>query len=801
MQSRAAKEETEYAISQRRKSIRGSASSKELDTLSFFTDLTAEAKSGKFDPVFCRSKELDEIYRILSRNRRNCVWLVGEPKVGKFAIVRELARQISNQETADFLKGSNLYKVSLTGFDWPRYFQMAEDDNQDMINIYDEHKKGNICYMDCNEINLNTTIELPNFGLLLNNPYSFTIVSSTKSQFDDMTKEYPYLLGLFETINVEPLDTDDTITCLRGLRHSLELRHKICISDDALVTAATLSQRYFKNEISLTKSLEILDSLGEFYGQEFKEISQWLKIKRAESDEFKTNFLSGNRIWNADRVGYDTMSEVDLYKDKQLKKLRDDESWLEAGTNFYVMNKEFFKKYEELLIELIELDQQSSARDRLPEQKDIGYFRSLRIQGLLGLIDSYYVSQQYFPFDEELVIGDYPYPAEIGSYLDYKNGLPDQEFEAIKESLKKIEYGFEPNYVIESENVRRFISKITGVKISDPSNSDRERYLKMEEILGERVKGQNEAISQISTALRRARFGLNDPNRPLGTFLFLGRTGVGKTELAKALADFLFDDEKAMVRLDMSEFTNEYRVSTIIGSPRGYYNSEMGGALTEAVKKTPECVVLLDEIEKAHPSVYNIFLQVFDDGRLTDGSGETVDFTKTLIIMTSNLGSKTLSKNSKRAGFGVTEDSLDKKQEFERAAMKELRERMSTEFINRIDSQVFFNPLEKKVIKEIAEKEFTKLGNRLLDNKNITLHPDEAAIGLAVEKGYDQEMGARPLRRLIEQVVGNLIVDECLRLGYEKDVDIAISATDGENPQFKLTITPKVTERSPEFQR
>jgi ATP-dependent Clp protease ATP-binding subunit ClpB len=762
-----------------------------LDDLSFFSDLTAEAKKGLFEPVLCRSKELDEIYRIFRKKTQNWVWLVGDPRVGRSAIIRELARRIAAEKTPDFLRGNHIYKVDLKEFDQNRYEIISRDADT---------KINNICYINLNKTNLSTIAEQSNLRFLLNVANSLIVFSSTKSQFDVVTKEFPFLQDLFEPISVEPLDIDDTITCLRGLRHSLELQYKICFSDDALVATATLSKRHFKNEPLLAKSLDILYVLGDIYSQKLKGISQQLITKRDELDELKTNFLNENRIWDPDRADYQTMSEAELWSYKKGTILKQDEFQLEDEENFYNLNGDFFKIYQEVLSELIELNEQSAIQVCFPEQKEIGYFRTLKIQKLLELTDSYFEYLTIRPVNDSQSGADV-YPRSLALYLDYEKGPQDAEFEELKSSIKEILIGYKPKYLITSEDAKEYISKISGIKISDEFNSKMEKYQKIEQILGKRVKGQSEAISQIATSLRRADFGLNDPNRPVGTFLFLGRTGVGKTELAKALAKFMFDDEKAMVRLDMSEYNTEHRVWNLIGPSRGYRDSEMGGVLTEAVKKTPECVVLLDEIEKAHPSVYNIFLQVFDDGRLTDGLGETVDFTKTLIIMTSNLGSKTLSKISKRAGFGATEDSLDKKQEFERAAMKELRERMSPEFINRIDSQVYFNSLSEDVIKEIAINEFSKLGDRLLDNKKITLHPDEAAIGLAVEKGYDEEMGARPLRRLIEQEVGNLIVDECLRLGYEKDVDIAISATDGENPQFKLTITPKVTERSSEFQR
>ncbi len=688
-------------------------------------DLVDLARKGKLDPVIGRDEEIRRVIQVLSRRTKNNPVLIGEPGVGKTAIAEGLALRIVNGDVPEGLKNKGLYSLDMGALIAGAKFRGEfEDRLKAVLKDIDAAEGQMILFID----ELHTVVgagaaegAVDASNLLkpaLARGELRCIGATTLDEYRKHIEKDAALERRFQPVFVGEPSVEDTIAILRGLKERYDIHHGVRIKDSALVTAATLSQRYISDRYLPDKAIDLIDEAASRLRMEIDSMP-------TELDEIERKI---------------TQLEIER---EALKKEKDAES------------KKRMEKQERHLSELRE--ECSALRAQWENEKKI----IKEIQTLNSNIDQARLDEQTAQRKGEL-----EKVAEIRYSLlrNYEQQLKQKHEELLDIQKDRCLLKEE----VDSDDIADVVSKWTGIPVSRMMEGEREKLVQMENRLKERVIGQDEPIEAVSNSVRRARAGLQDPSRPIGTFLFLGPTGVGKTELCKALASFLFDDENAMVRIDMSEFMEQHSVARLIGAPPGYIGYEEGGRLTEAIRRRPYSVILFDEIEKAHRDVFNILLQVFDDGRLTDGHGRTVDFKNTIIVMTSNIASQIIQT------YAGNEQDEELKKKIETV----LKEVFRPEFLNRIDETMIFNSLTHEHLAKVVEIQLKELKKRLQEH-NLTLLVTESAKLKLVEKGYDIAYGARPLKRTIQRLIENPLSLQILQ-GKFSDGDEIVADTEGD---------------------
>ncbi|WP_424212932.1 ATP-dependent chaperone ClpB [Streptomyces sp. BI20] len=672
----------------------------------FGTDFTAAAREGRLDPVIGRDQEIRRVVQVLSRRTKNNPVLIGEPGVGKTAVVEGLAQRIVKGDVPESLKGKRLVSLDLgamvAGAKYRGEFEerlktvlaeIKESDGQIITFIDELHTvvgagAGGDSAMDAGNM----------LKPMLARGELRMVGATTLDEYRERIEKDPALERRFQQVLVAEPSVEDTIAILRGLKGRYEAHHKVVINDGALVSAATLSDRYITSRFLPDKAIDLVDEAASRLRME-------IDSSPVEIDELQRS---------VDRLRMEELAlrnESDAASRERLARLL----------------KDLADREEELRGLTARWEKEKRSLNRVGELKE-------RLDDLRGQAER---AQRDGDFDSasKLLYGEIPtLERELAE-------ATEAEAEAARDTMVKDEVG--------PDDIADVVAAWTGIPAGRMMEGETRKLLRMEDELGRRLIGQGEAVRAVSDAVRRTRAGIADPDRPTGSFLFLGPTGVGKTELAKALADFLFDDERAMVRIDMSEYSEKHSVARLVGAPPGYVGYEEGGQLTEAVRRRPYSVVLLDEVEKAHPEVFDILLQVLDDGRLTDGQGRTVDFRNTILILTSNLGSQFLV------------DPVTGPEEKRARVLEVVRASFKPEFLNRLDDLVVFSALDRAELGRIAELQIARLAARLAERR-LTLDVSPEALAWLADKGNDPAYGARPLRRLIQTALGDRLAREIL---------------------------------------
>ena len=715
----------------------------------YSTDLTAAAKEGKLDPEIGRDQEIRRVIQILSRRTKNNPVLIGEPGVGKTAVVEGLAQRIVAGDVPTTLQGKKLISLDLGSMvAGSKYRGEFEERLKSVLNEIKNADGQIITFID--EIHTIVGAGAAEGSMDAGNMLKPMLArgelrligATTLDEYRENIEKDPALERRFQQVFVGEPSVEDTIAILRGLKQRYEAHHKVTIGDDALVAAATLSNRYISGRQLPDKAIDLVDEAAAHLRMELdsspEEIDELQrKVTRLEMEEMQLKKAEDPA--SKERLGKLQAELADTREKLSGLKARWDAE--QAGHN----------KVGDLRAKLDDLRVQADKFTRegnLAEASKILYGEIPAIQKELAAAES---------ADAESADAGAANPAD-------EPMVPDR---------------------VDADSVAEIVSDWTGIPVGRLMQGENEKLLHMEDYLGKRVIGQKEAIAAVSDAVRRSRAGISDPNRPTGSFLFLGPTGVGKTELAKALADFLFDDEKAMVRIDMSEYMEKASVSRLIGAAPGYVGYEQGGQLTEAVRRRPYSVVLFDEVEKANPEIFDVLLQVLDDGRLTDGQGRTVDFKNTILIMTSNLGSQ----------FLVNEDmDADAKK---KAVMDAVHMNFKPEFLNRLDDIVMFHPLTREELGGIVDIQVAGVSQRLTDRR-ITLDVTDSAREWLANTGYDPAYGARPLRRLVQTEVGDQLA-RMLLAGKVHDGDtVLVDQTGGEHLELSAWASDQIVSDNPD---
>ena len=705
----------------------------------YCTDLTARARMDKIDPVIGRDEEIRRVMQVLCRRTKNNPVLIGEPGVGKTAIVEGLARRIASKDVPDSLKDKRLLSLDMgslvAGAKFRGEFEerlkaviqeVSKSDGQIILFIDELHT---IVGAGASEGSMDASNLLKP---ALSRGELHVIGATTLDEYRKYIEKDAALERRFQQVFCAEPTVEDTIAILRGLREKYEIHHGVRINDEALVEAVILSDRYITTRFLPDKAIDLVDEAA-------SRLKMEIESQPTELDQIERKILQ-------------------LSIEKQSLSKEDDDA-----------SKERLSKLEKELADL------SSKRDAMKmqwqnEKASIDKSRKLKEQ----LEDARFKQEK---FERE---GDLNKAAELKYSII--SSIQKELDDAVKAENDKKENPERTSLLrqeVTEEDIARVVSSWTGIPVSKMMTSEKQKYLQLEDVLHRRVIGQKEGVKAVSDAIRRNRSGLSDPNKPLGSFLFIGPTGVGKTELAKTLADFLFNDEKSLTRIDMSEYMEKFSVTRLIGAPPGYVGYDEGGQLTEAVRRRPYSVVLFDEIEKAHPDVFNVLLQVLDDGRLTDGQGRVVDFKNTIIIMTSNLGSELILEDSSTAQDGENSCVSQAVQEKIDALLKQ---HFRPEFLNRIDEIVMFKKLDKKSIGSIVKLQLERVRKRLSE-KRLLIEFDEKSVEFLSEKGYDPAFGARPVKRAVQTYLENPLSKELLEGKYIEGSMIKVSS-DGEKLIF-----------------
>jgi ATP-dependent Clp protease ATP-binding subunit ClpB len=685
-------------------------------------DLTEAAANGKLDPVIGRDEEIRRTMQVLSRRTKNNPVLIGEPGVGKTAIAEGLAQRIVKGDVPESLKHKKLLSLDMGALiAGAKYRGEFEERLKSVLSEVQAEAGGIILFID----ELHTIVGAGksegamDAGNLLKPALArgelHCVGATTLDEYRKNIEKDAALARRFQPIFVNEPNVEDTISILRGLKEKYELHHGVRITDSAIVAAATLSNRYITDRFLPDKAIDLVD-----------EASSRLRMQVDSKPE-----------------------ELDAI-DRDLMQMMIEREALRKETD--TASKDRLARLEKSIAELSESSKLLTARWEAEKQK-LGSAQKLK-EELERLRNELEQAQRKGNLARagELAYGVIP---------DLEKKISSIEAEGAKGAM--VEEAVTP------DQIAAVVSRWTGVPVDKMLEGERDKLLKMEDALAKRVIGQKEAVIAVSTAVRRARAGLQDPNRPIGSFMFLGPTGVGKTELTKALGGFLFDDDSAIQRIDMSEYMEKHSVARLIGAPPGYVGYEEGGTLTEAVRRRPYQVILFDEIEKAHPDVFNVLLQVLDDGRLTDGQGRTVDFKNTLIVLTSNIGSDYLVNQKEGEDTELVRDDV----------MSEVRARFRPEFLNRLDEIILFHRLQRADMVKIVDIQMGRLHNLLADRK-ITIRLDDNARSWLANRGYDPAYGARPLKRVIQRYVQDPLAEQILAGGVKDGDTVQVSVRDGE---------------------
>ncbi|MEQ8881512.1 MAG: ATP-dependent chaperone ClpB [Cyclobacteriaceae bacterium] len=698
-------------------------------------NLNELAKKGKIDPVIGRDDEIRRVLQILARRTKNNPILLGEPGVGKTAIVEGLAQRIVDGDVPENLKSKMIISLDMgllvAGAKYKGEFEerlkavikeVTDSDGEIILFIDEIHTligagSGGEGAMDAANL----------LKPALSRGELHAIGATTLKEYQKYIEKDKALERRFQSVIIDEPDMQDAISILRGIKDKYEIHHGVRVKDDAVIAAVELSTRYISDRFLPDKAIDLMDEAASKLRIEIDSLPE-------ELDELNRRIMQLEIEREAIRREKDKSKEVELSKEiadltgrrNELKAKWENEKGVIQGLREEKENIEQFK---------IEAEQAERSGD-FGKVAEIRYGKIVEAEKKLE---------------------------------DYKKQLAEMQGE---KSLLKEE--------VDAEDIAEVVAKWTGVPVSKMLQSDREKLLHLEAELGKRVAGQKEAIAAVSDAVRRSRAGLHDPKRPIGSFIFLGTTGVGKTELAKALAEYLFNDENAMVRIDMSEYQERHAVSRLIGAPPGYIGYDEGGQLTEAVRRKPYSVILLDEIEKAHPDVFNILLQVLDDGRLTDNKGRVANFKNTIIIMTTNIGSSLIQENFEKMEEWNQEEIIE---DSKRQVFEMLRKTVRPEFLNRIDETIMFRPLSKEDLKKIVGIQF-KLIQRRLEENGIKIEADDKVLNHLGKIGFDPQFGARPLKRVLQREILNELSKQILSGAIQKDAVIGITLSKDNNIEF-----------------